>query len=81
MIGPPLRREDENQGRPTAPEAANEDIELAADGQSQQQQQQQQIRKRLHTNDTRGAFHRTGSSLNPVPEAASCSFFTEHRPS
>ena len=61
----------------TAAEAANEDIELAADGQSQQQQQQQQqIRKRLHTNDARGAFHRTGSSLNPVPEAGIGSFFT-----
>ncbi|CAL6363199.1 unnamed protein product [Bathycoccus prasinos] len=59
----------------TAAEAANEDIELAADGQSQQQQQQQ-IRKRLLTNDTRGAFHRTGSSLNPVPEAGIGSFFT-----
>ena len=57
----------------TAAEAANEDIELAADGQSQQQQQ---IRKRLHTNDNRGAFHRTGSSLNPVPEAGIGSFFT-----
>ena len=63
----------------TAAEAANDDIELAADGESQQQQQQQQqqqIRKRLHTNDNRGAFHRTGSSLNPVPEAGIGSFFT-----